>query len=415
MSRTLACTLLFLAGARVASGQTGPERVDPAPLTVAAAVAEALEHNPDLIALRREFEAMQAAPAQERFLAPPMFETQIWGWPVTTLNPVRTDMYMFMVEQELPGRGKRAQRELVRVREAEMSRQQIAVRANDILREVRNAVVELAAARETAGIYQRQAPLLEQLTEAATVRYAAARSGQQDAVRSLGELTRLQLEALGADEAATLAEARLNALLGRAAPDPVPALAPVAATAVLVAEAAALEAHPEMGMANAAIAREEAELARLRGERRPDFFVGGGYMLTPGDAGAWTGRAGLTWSNAPWSRGRLITSIEVQQKRLAAALARRDAVATTVRRAIREAAVRVETAERRAALIASTVLPQLEHAFELARLSYASGEGGFADVVDAQRVLRVTQLEHVAARADADRARADLAAALGPQ
>ena len=415
MSRTLAFTLLFLAGARIAAGQSVPERVDPPPLTLDAALAEALEHNPDLIALRREFDAMQAAPAQERFLAPPMFETQIWGWPVTTLNPAQTDMYMFMVEQELPGRGKRVQRELVGVREAEMSRQQIAVRANDILREVRNAFVELAAARETARIYERQAPLLQQLTEAATIRYAAARSGQLDAVRSLGELTRLQLEGLAADEAATLVEARLNALLGRAAADPVPALAPVATTDIVAAEAAALEQHPEMRMANAAIAREEAELARLRGERRPDFVVGGGYMLMPGDAGAWTARVGLSWPNAPWSRSRLITSIEVQQKRLAAALARRDALATTIRRAIREAAVRVETAERRAALIESTVLPQLEHAFELARLSYASGEGGFADVVDAQRVFRVTQLEHVAARADADRARADLAAALGAE
>jgi hypothetical protein len=39
-----------------------------------------------------------------------MFETQIWGWPITTLNPIRTDMYMFMAEQELPGKGKRAAR-----------------------------------------------------------------------------------------------------------------------------------------------------------------------------------------------------------------------------------------------------------------------------------------------------------------
>ena len=62
---------------------------------------------------------------------------------------------------------------------------------------------------------------------------------------------------------------------------------------------AALERHPTMALAAAGIAREEAELARLQGERRPDFVVGGGYMLMPGDAGAWTARAGITWPKRP--------------------------------------------------------------------------------------------------------------------
>lgn len=36
-----------------------------------------------------------------------MAEAQIWQWPLNTLNPANTDMYMFMVTQDLPGRGKR--------------------------------------------------------------------------------------------------------------------------------------------------------------------------------------------------------------------------------------------------------------------------------------------------------------------
>jgi len=82
-------------------------------LTMIEALDEALSRNPDLIALRREYDAARAAPAQERHLDPPSFEAQIWAWPVTTLNPIRTDMYMLTVGQELPGRGKRASRALV--------------------------------------------------------------------------------------------------------------------------------------------------------------------------------------------------------------------------------------------------------------------------------------------------------------
>ena len=83
------------------------------PLTLNAALDEALQRNPDLKVLRREYDAALAVPAVKRYLAPPSFEAQIWAWPVTTLNPIRTDMYMLTMEQVLPGRGKRAARELV--------------------------------------------------------------------------------------------------------------------------------------------------------------------------------------------------------------------------------------------------------------------------------------------------------------
>jgi cobalt-zinc-cadmium efflux system outer membrane protein len=386
------------------------------PLLLRDAIAEALAKNPELIALRGEADAMLAVPAQERYLAPPMLETQIWGWPVTTLNPTRTDMYMFMAEQELPGRGKRAARVLVAERDADMSTRQIAVRANEILNEVKQAYVDLAVARESSAIYAREGPLIQDLAEAATLRYAAGQTGQHHTVTALLDLTRLQMERIASDERARLAEARLNAALGRPQGHTIGPLAPVTST-VTVAEIEQLtvDRHPEIAMANASIAREEAELARLRNERRPDFVVGGGYMLMPGDAGAWTARAGVTWTNAPWSRGRLGAAIDAQVKRVAAASARRDALASTIRRTVREAAVRLAAAEQRAQLVESTILPQIEHAFELARAAYASGSGEFTEVLESRRLLLANEIELASARADVQRARADVESAGGVQ
>src|SRR5262245_19562490 len=96
--------VLYVVG--IACGLTCPafaqaQAVAPS-LTLDAALSDAFYRNPVLVALRREYDAALAAPAQERFLMPPMFEAQIWAWPLTTLNPVRTDMYMFMGEQEIP-------------------------------------------------------------------------------------------------------------------------------------------------------------------------------------------------------------------------------------------------------------------------------------------------------------------------
>ena len=383
-------------------------------LTLTAALEEATARNPELIALRAEYDAARAAPAQERFLAPPMLEAQIWGWPITTLNPARTEFYMLTAEQELPGKGKRAARTLVAEREAEMSRQQIAVRANQILNDVRNAYIDLVFTRETFALYARQAALLDQITETATFRYAAGEGAQHHTVVALVEVANVQRERIAAEERAQAAEARLNTLLARPVSQPVEALEPLAPTVSPdEAEARALARHPEVAMVEAAVAREQAELERLRGERRPDFVVGGGYMLMPGEAGAWTARAGITWPNAPWSRGRLTTAIDVQTKRVDAARARREVVASQLRQAVRAAVIRLNAAERQVRLIDSTVLPQIEHAFELTRLAYAAGEGPFTEILDTRRTLFSMELEYLEARANVARARADLETVAG--
>ena len=408
MSRHSICGVLF------ALALTGTATYAQVPLTLRAAIDEATARNLELVALRQEYEVARAAPAQERFLAPPMLEAQIWGWPVTTLNPARTEMYMLMAEQELPGKGKRAARTLVAEREADMSRQQIAVRANQILNDVRNAYIDLAFTRETFALYARQAALLDQLTETATLRYAAGEGAQHHTVVALVELASVQKERIAAEERAQAAEARLNTLLARSVSQPVEVLEPIAATlSPEEAEQRALARHPEVAMVEAVVAREQAELERLRGERRPDFVVGGGYMLMPGDAGAWTARAGITWPNAPWSRGRLTTAIDVQAKRLEAAKARRGVVASQLRQAVREAVIRLNAAERQVRLINSTVLPQIEHAFELTRLSYAAGEGPFTEILDTRRMLFSIELEYLEARANVARARADLETVAG--
>src|SRR5439155_6599367 len=87
-------------------------------LSLSAAIDEALQRNPTLIALKSEFDAARLRPGPERFLMPPTFEAEIWQWPLTSVNPLDTNMYMFTIRQDLPGRGKRALRTAVLDKEA---------------------------------------------------------------------------------------------------------------------------------------------------------------------------------------------------------------------------------------------------------------------------------------------------------
>jgi outer membrane protein TolC len=402
------CLLATRASAQEVEGLQTP------PLTLSAAVREVFERHPALISLRAQTAAADRAAVRERFLMPPTLEAQIWAWPVTTLNPARTDMYMFMAEQELPGNGKRAARELVALREADVVRRQVPVQATELLKEAREAFVEVLLARQLRGLYGRQRQLLRDMTEAATLRYAAGAGGQHHSVQSLAELTRLERDVIAAEQRVQTAELRLNAALGRPLAQPVEPLVPVALSVpVTEAERLALAQHPDFAVVDAMVAREEAELARLQGERRPDYVVGGGYMLTPGEAGALLVRGGITWPNAPWSRGRLTAEIDAQARRVAAAKAQRDVVSLRVRRDVAEAAIRMMAAERQVQLVQSTVRPQAEHAFELARVAYSGGDGEFADILESRRLLFTTEVDLTEAQADVSRAVVALETAMG--
>lgn len=387
----------------------------PAPLSLRDALLEARRANPELIALQREADSVRVAAPAARFLDAPMVETQVWAWPVTTLNPARTDMYMFTAEQALPGKGKRAARERVATEDVRLSEAQIAVRANAIYAEIKQAFAELFLARTTADLLAQQTPLFRASTEVASIRYTAGQSGQHDTVRSLVELSRLGVDAIEWRQRGRAAEIQLNVLMGRSPDTPVPALASGDEVTPNVADAerAALSRNPDLALAAAAIAREEAELARRHSERRPDYVVGGGYMLQPGMAGAWTARAGITWPNAPWSRGRIDTEIALQERHLEATRARRDALELSIRRAIREAAVKLDAARERVRLLETTVLPHITQAVDVATAAYQSNRGDYADLLDSQRLLLTTRMDMIAAQADAQRAAADLESAIG--
>jgi outer membrane protein TolC len=386
-------------------------------LTLSAAIDEALQRNPELIALRRQFEATEQRPAQERFLMPPSFEAQIWQWPLTTVNPLNTNMYMFTIQQELPGRGKRELRAAAAEKDVELAAAEIAVRARDVLMEVQRAYLDLALARKAIDIHLESVGLLRQSADVSTVKYAAGRSSQQDVLKAVVEISRLHEDLVMHEESAAAAMARLNTLLDR---DPQTPIGPVDELRERVAlpssealQQIAITQHPELRAAQVGIERAQAVAAVIDLEYRPDFFIGGGYMLMPRMAGAWTASVGMTWPNAPWSRGRLNAQKAEAATNVDAAGARARVVERQIRLAVHDAYVRAEAAGQRASLLRTTVVPQSQQAMEVSRVAYQGDRLDFLSVVDNQRALLDAQLSYFRALADRELAMADLARAIG--
>jgi outer membrane protein, heavy metal efflux system len=386
-------------------------------MTLPVAIDEAVGHNPTLLAARKQFEAAQQHPAQERFLMPPTFEAQIWQWPVTTVNPLNTNMYMFTIQQEIPGRGKRDLRAAAAERDLELASADLAVRAREVVKEVMRAYADLAAARRATEIHLAAVDVLRQFADASTIKYTAGKSSQQDVLKAVVELSRLHEDLVMHEESAAIAAARLNTLLDR---DPETAIGPLDEPREEIALAPseelqrlAIEQQPELRATQLGVERARAALAVVNREYKPDFLVGGGYMLMPREAGAWTASVGITWPNAPWSRGRLDAQKAEATANVDAAAAQTRVVERRIRQAVHEAYVRVQAAGQRASLLRTTILPQSEQTLEVSRVAYQADRLDFLALIDNQRALLDAQLSYYRALSDRELALADLSRAIG--
>lgn len=389
------------------------------PLTLQRAVNEALDKNPTLITLRKQFEASRHRPAQEQSLMAPSFEAQIWQWPINTLDPLKVNMYMFTVHQDLPGFGKRQLRANLAEKESQVAESQIAVSARTVINDVKRSYAEIFLARKEADLRVRNIDLLRQFADVSEAKYATGRISQQDVLKAVVEISRMHDDIFMLDERLQVAEAQLNALLDRPVNAPIGPLAEphesVSLPSVSELQQIALDRHPELQMARLERERSDAALAVAKKEYRPDFFVGGGYMLSPQERDSWTASVGITWPRAPWARKGLDARVAEATADTETAVAKQREVESSIRLAVQQAYVRVIVANQRAELLRGSVLPQSEQTLEVSRVAYQTDRGDFLAMIDSQRVLLDTQLTYYRALGDSEQALADLERAIGTE
>jgi cobalt-zinc-cadmium efflux system outer membrane protein len=175
----------------------------------------------------------------------------------------------------------------------------------------------------------------------------------------------------------------------------------------------ALDHQPELQRARVEIERADAALASAKQEYKPDFTVQGGYLLMPNQTDAWLARVGVTWPRAPWSRGKISAQIAEQMAASEAAKARERAMENMVRLAVQEAYLRGKSAQDRAALLRTTILPQAQQILDVSSIGYQTDKVDFQAVMDNQRTLLDAQLGYVRALSEFEQATADLERAVG--
>jgi len=291
------------------------------------------------------------------------------------------------------------------------------IRERQVVNAVRQAYASLFIARKAIDLHLANVDLLRQIADVSQAKYAAGRNSQLDVLKSVGELSKLHNDILLFDEQANVAAARLNVLMDRAPETPIGPLIEPNERKLLASPAdlqrLAIDRQPELQRARVEIERAETELTSVKQEYKPDFTVQGGYLLMPNQTDALLARVGVTWPRAPWSHGKVDAHVAEQTAAVEAAKARARAMESSVRLAVQEAYVHVQSAQDRAALLRTTILPQAQQTLDVSRIAYQTDRGDFQALLESERMLLDGQLDYFRALSDFSQATGDLERAIG--
>jgi outer membrane protein, heavy metal efflux system len=395
------------AGAQALDAASRPRAKDP---FLDALVSEALERNPDLLALREASLAARARPEQVQALADPILTTTYTndGWSPSLGSREMTTLG-FMVSQELPFAGKRRLRAELSTLDAVAVAPQVARSRRALVAAVTRAYVGLVLSRELLKLASEQERLWKQIEGAARARYAVGQGAQPDVLRVQTEVTRVeQLRTLQQAEASIRA-AELNRLLDRPPASAVETrerleLEPLEESLASVLERLTLES-PELYAAALAGERAGLALAVAQKEYKPDFSVQAGYMNRGGLEPMWLAGVGV---KLPVHRKRLASGVAEAQAQARASARLADSLRLQLRFRIEERIAQLAATEKLVALYGKGIVPQDLLSVDAAVASYQTGRLPFIAVLEGLTTLYNDRATHLGLLADHARIRASL-------
>lgn len=405
----------------------GPAQAAEPALGLKAAVALAIANNPGLAAAAARADAAATRPDQAGALPDPALSFRAMNLPVDSFNSTQEAMTQMQigVSQRVPFPGKRSLRERAARHEADARAAESREALLRVVREVKTGWWSILYLDRALSAVARNLGLLRNLLEIAQTKYEVGQGLQQDVLLAQVELSKLLDAEIRLRGERRRVRARFNALLDR----------PAQAAVVLPAEVdVALPALP----ANAELVEQArlnrpllvAERSRLRAAETarelaeldfyPDFSLNAGYGVRGGRNPDRSARAdflslGVSLS-IPLYAGRKQTRAVEQAK--AEASARRAGLRDLTGRVeaeIASALASYDQAADQAGLLFSGIIPQARQTVDAMRAGYLVSKVDFLNLVRAQTTLYDYDTRYWRALSEANKALAELAAAVGQE
>lgn len=402
--------------ARVASSEpargAGAEATPREPqgtLTLSAAAALALLHNPDLKVFPYAMRAAEAQVLQVRLLPNPELEIEIeevgGGGDRSGFDAAETTIQL---GQLIELGGKRTKRAAVASLQRELVQWEYESARLDTMRAVAGAFVELLAAQDRLALAEDQLKLSRQACTAVVQRIEAGKDSPVDELRAGVVVSESRMERRRAEAALATARQQLAATWGgRTA-----TFEKVVGDLYQVSRPPPVERAAETLAENPDVARwateERARRAALRLEKaraRPDVTISGGmqrFEETDDSAVVF----GLAVPLPLFDRNQ--GGIERATANLGRTRQEAEAARIKARAALSRAVHALAAAYDQVNILQDEVLPKAQQAFEAAQRGYREGKFDYLYVLDAQRTLFETRARLVDTAETYQQARADV-------
>ena len=414
LSFTSSVSLLFLVSAPLAAAET--VAVSSGPLTLIQALDAARRDNPEIrVALKRwqaarKRTASEATPDKprldiERMFAPsgktPLNGAEEKAVSLTQEFPFPTTLYL---------RGSRASKS------AEVSEQVYRAKVREVLAKTRTAYAMLYLSFKSRKLLDENIELMRRFAKVAESKYAGGKASESDALKAQVELTKMLNMGVVVDEERELAAAMLDALMGRAAGEPLGAPADLEPDRLVKTreqlEAVAFARRPELRQAVLAAELSSTSLTLAKSEFLPDIMLTYRRRNDPMRGRTSDAVLGLSLPLWFWKPAAMIAEASAEKEMAEAEL---EASRLMTAADLRTAFVRAQTAQRLAESYKSSLLPQAESALMVAESGYQAGRTSFLDLLDAQRSLLSFKLEYYRYLADYEQRAAELERVIGEE
>jgi outer membrane protein TolC len=361
----------------------------PGPVTLQTLVAEALEQNPEIKAMRRGFDMMRARAPQAKALPEPTLSYGYAGnaaflppFDIQKGDPASARMLGFTQEVPYPGKlaikGKMANVEA----EAEWWNYE-QVRLN-VVAELKDAYFDLFYLHKAIETITKNKELVEKFARIAEAAYSVGKGVQQDALKAQVEISKLTGQLTFLEQRRQTTEARINSLLFREPETPVGRPEEIKPRefnySLAELNEAALTNYPALKAQRRKIDREQYGVELARKDFYPDFTVGLTYFNRPGMPEMYGVNVGVKIPLYFWQKQRPAVAEATASAR--AERERLENATSLLFFRVKDRYLAVTTAQRLLKLYGTTIIPQSSLSLESAIAGYEVGKVDFLTLLD---------------------------------
>ncbi len=385
----------------------GKASAEEAPFSLRAAIDEALQNNPEILAAKRAYDAANARIWQAASLNDPLIEFEYDRMTADRMlsgDPMRT----YAISQEIPFPTKLYLRAKIAAKLAKVSYENYRTKERAVLSQVKAAYSELSVIYKSIEVEKENKGILEQFSAVAATRYSTAQGTQADALKAQIELAKVDNELIMLEQRRLTAQARLNVLMNKGPETEIGIPAPEGAVSFTHSLEKfydiTRENNPELKAYRYAIEKGKAAYDLSANELMPDFMIKFRQMMD--EDHEWAGMLGAT---VPlWFMEKQAFGIKEMKAELEMLKAEYRMKENMVLFDVRDSVARVDANKKIIELYEMAFIPQAAETVNAAMKGYESGKADFLTLLDSQRMLIEFKLDHYRAILDFRVALADL-------